>query len=239
MGTYPVGAGAIECYLATPSVPGSYPGIIVIHEAFGLNDHICDLACRFANIGFNALAPDLYTHIGRPDSSDMSSVVTAMYSLRDSEVVRHLEAGAAFLRGMKTSNPKIAVIGFCSGGRHALLLACASQAVDAAVDCWGGFIQRASPEELISENRPVPVISQLAGLSCPTLVVIGAEDQNPSVADGEALRHAASTYSADLTVSVYDDAGHAFLADYRPTYRAVPAFKLWDEIVQFLKAKMQ
>jgi carboxymethylenebutenolidase len=237
--SYPAAAAAMNCYLATPTAPGSYPGIIIVHEAFGLNDHIRDLARRFANIGFNALAPDLYTHKGQPDVADITSVLAAMYGLRDDEVLQQLEAGAAFLRDLKTSNSKVAIIGFCAGGRQTLLMACSSSALNAAIDCWGGFIRRASPDELVSENRPVPPITRIAGLGCPTLVVIGTQDQNPSVEDGEALRQAAAAHALALSVSLYEDAGHAFLADYRPTYRAGPAFRVWDEIVGFLEEKLQ
>src|ERR671936_2733476 len=74
------GSDTIKGYLARPSEPGRNPGIVVIHEAFGLVEHIRDIARRFANIGYNALAPDLYTRAGGPsDPNDINTVFPVMF----------------------------------------------------------------------------------------------------------------------------------------------------------------
>ena len=139
------GGDSIPGCLTRPGQPGSYPGIVVIHEAFGLVDHIRDLARRFANIGYNALAPDLYGRAGGPkDPNDINTVLPVMFGLPDRQAVQDLEAAAAHLRGLVRRHAKIGAIGFCSGGRHTLLFACSSDKVDAAIDCWGGFIHRAT-----------------------------------------------------------------------------------------------
>ena len=120
----------------------------MIQEAFGLVDHICDLARRFANIGYNACAPALYWRRGAPKNPDnMDDVRPVMFGLPDSEAVQDLEAAADYLRALPGATGKIGAIGFCSGGRHTLLFACSSSKVDAAIDCWGGFINRANPDE--------------------------------------------------------------------------------------------
>src|SRR5579885_3876102 len=84
------GGDTIGGYLARPATPGNYPGIVVIHEAFGLVEHIRDIARRFANIGYNALAPDLYTRTGGPNPDDMNSVFQVMFGLPDAQAVRDL-----------------------------------------------------------------------------------------------------------------------------------------------------
>src|SRR5271169_6826154 len=95
------GGDTITGYLARPSEPGRHPGIVVIHEAFGLVDHIRDLACRFANIGYNALAPDLYARAGGPkDPGDINTVLPVMFGLPDAQAVRDLEGAAEYLRGL-------------------------------------------------------------------------------------------------------------------------------------------
>src|SRR5246500_3633972 len=133
----------IKGYLAQPSQSGRYPGIIVIHEAFGLVEHIRDIARRFANIGYNALAPDLYSRKGGPsDPNDINTVFPVMFGKSDAETVQDLEAAAAHLRGLSGATAKVGAIGFCSGGRQTLLFACSSDKGDAAVDCWGGVISR-------------------------------------------------------------------------------------------------
>lgn len=224
----------IAAYLARPSQPGHYPGIIVIHEAFGLVEHIRDLTRRFANLGYIALAPDLYSRVGSPDPSDLAQVFPKMFGLADAEVVKDLEAAAARLRAEPGATGKVGCIGFCSGGRQALLFACSSKTVDAAVDCWGGFISRATSDQATTPQRPTPVIELAEHLACPLLAVFGEEDQNPSLAEADALGQRLARAGKDATISRYAKAGHAFLADYRPSYREEPAFALWAEVPAFL-----
>ncbi|MBV9859699.1 MAG: dienelactone hydrolase family protein [Alphaproteobacteria bacterium] len=233
------GGDSIPGYLAQPSQPGAHPGIVVIHEAFGLVEHIRDLARRFANIGFNALAPDLYARAGAPDPNDMGSVFPKMFGLPDAQAVRDLEAAAAHLRGLPGATQKIGAIGFCSGGRQTLLFACSSDKVDAAIDCWGGFIARATPDAVTTESRPTPILDMVDRLHCPLFGVFGEEDQNPTVAESEELRERAQRAGKEVTVKVYAGAGHAFLADYRPSYREGPAFQLWTDIVAFFERHLK
>ncbi len=172
------GDDTIKGYLAQPSQPGRYPGIVVIHEAFGLVEHIRDLVRRFANIGYNALAPDLYTRAGAPSNpDDINTVFPVMFGLPDAQAVQDLEAAAAHLRGLSGATAKVGAIGFCSGGRQTLLFACSSTKVDAAVDCWGGFIHRATPDAETTPSRPTPVLNLVDRLSCPLFGVFGEEDQ--------------------------------------------------------------
>jgi len=222
----------IPAYLAQPNQAGNYPGIIVIHEAFGLADHICDLARRFANIGYNAIAPDLYWRHGAPkDPSDMQSVFPVMFGLKDDEAVADLETSAGYLRSLAGATGKVGAIGFCSGGRQTLLFACSSGSVDAAVDCWGGFIHRASPDAETTPSRPTPVLNLMGNLHCPLFGVFGIEDQNPPVALADEMKKRGA--GKDVTTKVYEGAGHAFLADYRPSYREGPAHELWKDVTAF------
>jgi carboxymethylenebutenolidase len=227
------GGDTIKGYLARPSQTGRNPGIVVIHEAFGLVEHIRDIARRFANIGYHALAPDLYARKGSPDPNDMNSVFPVMFGKPDAEAVQDLEAAAAHLRGLSGATGKIGAIGFCSGGRQTLLFACSSNKVDAAVDCWGGFIHRATPDAETTPARPNPVLDLVGKLGCPLFGVFGEEDQNPSVAQSEELGKRAQAAGKDATIKVYKNAGHAFLADYRPSYREGPAAELWRDAVAF------
>jgi carboxymethylenebutenolidase len=231
----PTGGGHIAAYLARPHEPGSYPGIVVIQEAFGLVDHICDLARRFASIGYNAVAPALYWRRGAPKDPDvMEQVFPVMFGLPDSEAVQDLEAAADYLNAMPGATGKVGAIGFCSGGRHTLLFACSSAKVNAAVDCWGGFIHRATPDAETTPARPKAILDLVGQLHCPLFAVFGEEDQNPSVAQSEELKKRADAAGKDVTVKVYKNAGHAFLADYRPSYREGPAHELWADATAFL-----
>src|SRR5438874_2562465 len=192
------GGDTIKGYLAQPSQSGGYPGIIVIHEAFGLVEHIRDIARRFANIGYNAIAPDLYSRKGGPsDPNDINTVFPVMFGKSDAEAAQDLEAAADHLRGLPGATNKVGVIGFCSGG------------------------------------RPTPILDMVDRLHCPLFAVFGEEDQNPTVAQSEELRSRAQRTSKDVTIKVYKNAGHAFLADYRPSYREGPAVELWQDVVAF------
>jgi carboxymethylenebutenolidase len=234
------GADTIGGYLARPSVGGRHPGIIVIHEAFGLVEHIRDIARRFANIGYDALAPDLYARKGPPaDPNNFDMVLPVMFAKPDAEAVQDLEAAAAYLRALPGATGKVGAIGFCSGGRQTLLFACSSNKLDAAIDCWGGFIHRATPDAATTPSRPTPILDLFGRLACPLFAVFGEEDQNPTVAQSEELKTRAAAAGKNVTVKVYKNAGHAFLADYRPSYREGPATELWHDAVAFFDRNLK
>ncbi|MGH7879907.1 MAG: dienelactone hydrolase family protein [Candidatus Binataceae bacterium] len=234
--TFPSDGFQMRGYLARPKAPGSYPAIIVLHEAFGLVEHERDVARRFANAGFIALAPDIYSRIGAlKNATDMNEVRAKMFGLTDAQIVRDAEAAAAFLRAQSGVNGKVGCVGFCVGGRWTLLFAASSDRVNAAIDCWGGFITRATPEAATTPQRPTAVIDLVAQLHCPLYVVCGEEDQNPSPADAEELRRRLEKSGKTFQLEIFKNAGHAFFADYRPSYREPAAFALWPKMVAFFQ----
>jgi carboxymethylenebutenolidase len=237
------GAGGTEVngYLARPAAAHTQdpnparPGMIVIHEAMGLNEHIRDVTNRFANLGYVALGVDLYTREGGPPPmGDIEAMMKRLFAIEDATVLGDLEGAADFLRARADVTGKIGCIGFCMGGRYTLLFAGSSDRLSAAIDCWGGFIDRATPEETCTPERPRPPLELADKLSCPLLAAVGAEDQNPSPELAAQLRERAAASGQPVKVDVYEDAGHAFFADYRPNYRPAAATKLWGEIVPFL-----
>jgi carboxymethylenebutenolidase len=230
----PSGGGQIAAYVARPHEPGNYPGIVVIQEAFGLVDHICDVARRFANIGYNAVAPALYWRRGAPKDPDvMEQVFPVMFGLPDSEALQDLNAAADYVNAMPGATGKVGAIGFCSGGRHTLLFACNSSKVNAAIDCWGGFINRATPDAETTAARPKAPLDMVGQLHCPLFGVFGEEDQNPPVALEGELKKRGQAAGKDVTTKIYKNAGHAFLADYRPSYRETAAQELWGDAQSF------
>ena len=238
------GAGGtrVNGYLATPANSAedtSRPAIVVIHEAGGLGEHIRDVTNRFANLGYTALGVDLYTREGGPPRmDDARALMERLFSIPDERTLSDLDGAAELLLARGDASGRLGCIGFCMGGRYTLLFACTSGRLDAAVDCWGGFIDKATLEERTTRERPTPPLELAGQLRCPLLAAIGAEDQNPSPELGEQLRERASSSPVgrsgrEIKVDVYDGAGHAFFADYRPSYRPAPAAKLWGEIVPF------
>jgi carboxymethylenebutenolidase len=159
--------------------------------------------------------------------------------MADAMVLGDLEGAADYLRRRDDVTDKIGCIGFCMGGRYTLLFACTSDRIAAAVDCWGGFIDKATPDEHSTPQRPSPPLELADGLRGPLLAAIGAEDQNPSPEIGAQLRERAARSGQEVKVDVYEGAGHAFFADYRPNYRPQAAAKLWQEIVPFFARQLQ
>jgi carboxymethylenebutenolidase len=230
----------MEAYLARPKAPGTYPGVLILHEAFGLVEHERDVARRFANQGFITLAPNVYSRVGAlKNATDMAEVRTKMFGLPDAQLVRDFEAAAGYLRTEPGANGKIGCVGFCVGGRWTLLFACSSPKVDAAIDCWGGFVTRATPDALSTPERPKPVIDLVPQLNCPLYIVCGEEDQNPSAVDVEELRKRLQQAGKTSQIDVFKNAGHAFFADYRPSYREKAAFELWPKMVDFFKTHLK
>ncbi len=230
------GAGGtpVEGFLVRPAAAGTLPGVVVIQDAAGLSPHIRDVAARVAALGYVALAPNLYTREGGPPpGGDLPAIMARLFAMSDATVLGDLEGAAAQLRSREDASGRVGCIGFCMGGRCSLLFACSSDQVDAAVDCWGGFIDRATPEQLTTEQRPTPPLELAEALRCPLLAAVGAEDQNPSPEIGAQLRTLAAASGQPVSVNVYGGAGHAFFADYRPSYRPVQAAELWREIVPF------
>ncbi len=231
------GGDQVNGYLARPADPdpAGHPGMIVIQEAMGVNDHIRDMTNRFANLGYVALAVDLYTREGGPPPMEMEAMMKRLFGISDARVLEDLQGAAGLLRSREDVTGKIGCIGFCMGGRYTLLFAGSSDSLDAAVDCWGGFIDKATPDQRSTPERPTPPLELSEKLSCPLLAAVGAEDQNPSPQLAEELREHAAKSGQPVKVDVYEGAGHAFLADYRPSYRPDAAKRLWAEIVPFLE----
>lgn len=230
----------VQGYLARPAAPGKHPGMIVIQDAGGVSDHIQDVVRRIANLGYVALAPDLYTREGGPPpAGDLQAMMARLFSMSDATVLGDLEGAVDELRSREDVAAKVGCIGFCMGGRCTLLLAGSSDKLDAAVDCWGGFIDKATFEERTTALRPTPPLELAEKVDCPLMAAIGAEDHNPSPETGERLLEALAKTPHETRVDVYEGAGHAFFADYRPSYRPQAAAKLWARIVPFLETHLE
>ena len=233
---YPSQGGAqINAYQSRPVTPGRYPGVIVIMEAFGLNDHIKDVARRFAAEGYIAVAPDIYTREGSPDPGNIDEVIKVMFSVPDSQAMADLDAGALYIKGQSDSNGRVGAIGFCSGGRYTLMFGCTSKNLNAAVDSAGGFII----QDEHTPQRPVSPIDMVKDLSCPLLGLFGEEDPNPSPAHADRLKAELDKNSKTYEFRMYPNAGHAFFADYRDSYRPVAAQDMWHRVLVFYEKHLK
>ena len=221
----------VSGFLARPLGAGPYPGIIMIHEVFGLVNHIKELAMGIALHDYAVLTPDLHHREGPGDPEDVAATVRAAGGNPDARTVGDVEGAAGLLRSLPYSSGKVGVIGFCSGGRQTYVAACSIPSLDAAVSCYGGRVV-AGAEDL-NARQPKAPIDMTDGLNCPLLGLFGVEDTSPSpaqVAQTEAeLKRLGKTYE----FHTYEDAGHGFFADYRPSYRVPAANDGWDRVFEW------
>src|SRR5512135_757832 len=210
------GGDESEAYLARPMSSGPLGGVVVIHHMPGYDAPTKEIARRFAAEGYNALMPNLY-HRDAPGASpdDAAAAARAKGGVPDARLVGDVAGAAAHLRALASSNGKVGVIGYCSGGRQSFLAAC-SLPLDAAVDCYGGFVVGSPPE-----GHPLkvgPIVDLAPNLSCPLLGLFGDEDQYPSPEQVAELDKALVAAGKPHEFHSYPGAGHAFFAVNRPAY---------------------
>ena len=218
----------ISGYLARPLGAGPHPGVVVIHEVFGLVPHIKELALKTAANGYVALAPDLHHREGPGDPDDVAAAVRAAGGVPDARCIGDVEGAVGLLRSLPYCNGKVGVIGFCSGGRQTYLVACNIPSLDAAIDCYGGRVVAGADD--LSERQPKAPIDMTEGLSCPLLGLFGEEDASPSPEDVAQIEQELKRLGKSYEFHTYENAGHAFFADYRPSYRQHAAVDGWQRV---------
>jgi carboxymethylenebutenolidase len=215
-------------YEARPSGPGPFPGVVVIHHAPGWDEGTKEITRRFAASGYAAFAPNLYYREGPASPEEATAAVRGAGGVADDRCIGDVDGAVRHLRSLLSSNGKVGVIGYCSGGRQTFLVSCNIPSLDAAVDCYGGRVI-ATPEQL-NERQPVAPIEMAENLACPLLGLFGAEDASPTKDEVEqtdaVLKRLGKTYEFHM----YEDAGHAFFSAERPSYRQEAAADGWNKI---------
>jgi carboxymethylenebutenolidase len=217
-----IDVGGMPAYVARPAGAGPSPAVLVIQEAFGLNDHIKDVTRRVAGEGYVALAPDLFYRGGKGRTAGYDQLPKAlelMGSLKDDEIVAdvasaiaHLEKDATVRRG------RIGITGFCMGGRVSYLAACAlPEKITAAVPFYGGGIP----------------IDRTPTLRAPVLAFFGDADPFIPLDQVEKLRIEAERLGKTVEVVVYPGAPHGFFCNERDSYRPDAARDAWEKTKAF------
>lgn len=233
------GAGddEVEAYLARPEGAQDAPsrgGVVVIHHMPGYDRATKEMVRRFAELGYDAICPNLYVREAPgADPDDAAAAARAPGGVPDDRLVGDVGGAAAYLRALGTSNGKVGVIGHCSGGRHAVLAVCRLD-LQAAVDCYGAFVTGEVPPE-----RPITnLVDQLPHLSAPLLGLFGNEDTHPSPEEVDELEQILRDQGSAYEFHRYDDAGHAFFAVDRPSYRVAAANDGWERIAAFFDTQL-
>jgi carboxymethylenebutenolidase len=227
------GGDEIEAYVARPSEDGRRGGVVVIHHMPGYDRGTKEIARRFAELGYDAICPNLY-HRDAPGAApdDAAATARAQGGVPDDRLVDDVAGAAAYLRGLPTSNGKAGVIGYCSGGRQSVLAA-SNVDLDAAVDCYGAFVTGNPPEGF--PLKVTNLVDQLPNLRAPLLGLFGNEDSHPSPEEVDELDQILTDLGKPHEFHRYDGAGHAFFSTDRPSYRVEAANDGWERIETFYK----
>ena len=219
--------GKMEAYEAKPKEGGSYPGIVVLMEAFGLNDHIKKVTERIAQEGYVAIAPDLYHREAERlvPYSDLQKAVGIMNKLQDSKIMDDVGAAIAHLKSQ--SNVKagsIGVTGFCMGGRFTYLAAAHhNKDVKAAVPFYPGGVPMGNPSPL----------SRTGEIKCPIYLFFGGKDPLIPQEHVDKINAELTNKKVNFQIKVYPDATHGFFCDERPSYHPDSAKDAWEKLKSF------
>lgn len=228
----PTADGPLAAYRAMPAGGRNLPIVLVIHEIFGVHEYIKDVCRRLAKAGYLAIAAEMYARHG--DVARMSNIQDILAGpvahTPDTEHMSDLDACAAWAAQNGGDPQRLAVTGFCRGGRTTWLYAAHNPHLKAAV-AWYGTLEGAP-----SANQPKWPIDIAGELKAPVLGLYGGQDQGitaDQIADMEAALKKAGGKSQ---IHVYPDAPHAFHADYRPSYRKEAAEDGWKRMLEWFKA---
>jgi carboxymethylenebutenolidase len=235
----PTAQGDIPAYRAFPTGAAKHklPVLLVVHEIFGVHEHIKDLCRRFAKLGYFAIAPDLFVRQGDASQfSDMKQLVQEVVSKApDVQVVGDLDATVAWAATQPHADvAHLGITGFCWGGRITWLYAAHQPTLKAAVAWYGKLLGERDP---LHPKFPVDIVEDL---KAPVLGLYGGKDQGITLESVEqmksALKVSKSAAAKRSEFHVYPEAGHAFAADYRPSYRKADAEDGFQRLHVWLKA---
>jgi carboxymethylenebutenolidase len=227
----PVTAGPIPAYRAVTAGSKSRPIVLVVQEIFGVHEHIKDVCRRLAKAGYCAIAPSLYHRQG--DVTQLKSfdeIRPIVAKVPDAQVMSDLDATVAWAAKEGIADAaKLAITGFCWGGRITWLYAAHNPNLKAGVAWYGRLVGDKT------ENQPAHPVDVAQKIKAPVLGLYGAADTGIPVATTEQMMQALGA-GTKSKFQVYADAPHAFFADYRPSYREAAAKDAWQRLLEWLKA---
>jgi carboxymethylenebutenolidase len=227
----PTAGGDMPGYYAAPAKPGKYPVILVVGEVWGVHEHIKDVVRRLAKAGYFAVANEPYWKLGDvAKMTDIKEVVATALKLTDEQAFNDLDATVRWAEKQPKANVKrLGITGFCIGGRMVWMYAAHSKAIDAGVAWYGSLGARG-----VQTATPIDVTDKL---NAPVLGLYGGADQGIPQEQVERLRAGLLAFGKDKEsiIHVYPDTGHAFNADYRPSYRKAAADDGWKRMLAWFK----
>jgi carboxymethylenebutenolidase len=227
----PVKDGEIPAYRAMPAKSGNFPIVLVIQEIFGVHEHIQDVCRRFAKLGYVAIAPQLFVRQGDVlKLSNVDEIRKVVAKVPDAQVLSDLDATVDWaVKSAEGNADKLAITGFCWGGRITWLYSAHNPQVKAGVAWYGRLVGNATE---LTPKHPVDIASEL---NVPILGLYGGKDTGITLDTVEQMRDRLKSSSSKSDIIVYPNAPHAFFADYRPSYREKEAKDGWKRLQVWFK----
>lgn len=222
----------MPAYYARPQASGTYPCVVVIQEIFGVHEYIKDVCRRFALAGYNAIAPAFFFREGDTTKmTDIKKIISNVVAkVPQKQVMEDIDATIEWLKGQKGTNiSKIGLNGFCWGGNVVWMYAAHNPKVTAGVAWYGKLTGEATP---LQPKFPIDIAAKL---TVPVLGLYGEKDESIPMKDVEKMREALKKGKSGSKIITYKDAGHAFHADYRPSYNKKAAEEGWNEALSWFK----
>jgi len=227
----PTTDGEMPAYRAMPSKGDNFPVVLVVQEIFGVHEHIKDICRRLAKQGYLAVAPELYARQGDVSKlTDFQEIISKVVSkVPDKQVMSDLDATVAWAKKSKGDTSKLAVTGFCWGGRIVWLYAAHNPDLKAGVAWYGRIV---GMEDELHPKHPIDVADKL---KAPVLGLYGGADQGIPNETVEKMQAALKEAGGKSQIKLYPDTPHGFHADYRPSYRKEQADDGWKRMLEWFK----
>ena len=206
----------VPIYLSRPTIPDKRPVIIILHEWWGLNDHVRGIADRYASLGYVAAAPDLYGGVIAKDRAEAAKLAESVSTDLSTKILKSV-LDYISIREF-TNQSKIGLHGFCFGGTHAFNFVCESKKIAAAVIFYAGVL---------------PPKEKLSNIVSPLLIVYGDKDHSVKPDQVHELETTLKKLKKNAQVELYPDASHAFANETGPNYNEAAAKKAWQETEKF------
>jgi carboxymethylenebutenolidase len=230
----PVSDGEIPAYRAMPDKKGKkFPVVLVIHEIFGVHEHIQDVCRRFAKLGYMAIAPALYARQGDVKSiASVQELARDIFSkIPDTQSMSFLDSTVAWAKKNSGNTKKLSITGFCWGGRIVWLYAAHNAQVDAGAAWYGRLV----PGTTKNEAQPTMPIDYAKDLKVPVIGLYGGLDTGIPLDSVQRMQEELKKGKSKSEIVVYPNAGHAFNADYRPSYNKQAAEDAWAKMLDWFK----
>jgi carboxymethylenebutenolidase len=237
--TIPTADGPMQAYVAAPDGARRLPALLVMQEAYGVNDHIRDVCRRFAGEGWVAMSPELFHRAGSglvfaygipPGSPDGAKISAVLGGLRTEGIASDIAASLADLRSLpEVDADRTGIVGFCMGGYASFLAACRTD-VKTAVCFYPGGLIRERPNFGIG-----PILGEAEGIRNPILLVFGSSDTGIPLADVEIVRKRLVDLGKEHEIAIYEGAQHGFFCDQRASYDERSAKAAWPAVLEWLR----